>query len=105
MIDFGMGPLMNQKVYLILDGVYINPCIAENSLSHLRPCLRPSSINLWEKRHYVVTRIMHQNYQLADLVDVLAVDLDIVDRLGDSRKRHRQNDRKTIEPLQGLTDG
>jgi hypothetical protein len=34
---------------------------------------------------------MHQNSQLADLVDVLAVDFDIVDRLGDSRKRDRQD--------------
>jgi hypothetical protein len=48
---------------------------------------------------------MHHQSQLADLVDVLAVDLDIVDRLGDSRKRHRQNDRKTIEPLECLTFG
>ena len=49
--------------------------------------------------------IMHQHAQLADLVDVLAVDFDIVDRLGDSRKRNRQNDRKSIEPLQDLTVG
>jgi hypothetical protein len=48
---------------------------------------------------------MHHQSQLADLVDVLAVDLDIVDRLGDSRKGYAQNDRKTIEPLQGLTVG
>jgi hypothetical protein len=48
---------------------------------------------------------MHHHAQLADLVDVLAVDLDIVDRLGDSRKGDAQNDRKTIEPLQGLTVG
>jgi hypothetical protein len=48
---------------------------------------------------------MHQHAQLADLVDVLAVDFDIVDRLGDSRKGYAQNDRKTIEPLQGLTVG
>jgi hypothetical protein len=48
---------------------------------------------------------MHQHAQLADLVDVLAVDFDIVDRLGDSRKPNRQNDRKAIEPLQGLTVG
>jgi hypothetical protein len=39
------------------------------------------------------------------LVDVLAVDFDIVDRLGDSRKGDAQNDRKTIEPLQGLILG
>jgi hypothetical protein len=48
---------------------------------------------------------MHQNSQLADLVDVLAMDFDIVDRLGDSRKGYAQNDRKAIEPLQGLTVG
>jgi hypothetical protein len=30
-------------------------------------------------------RIMHHHSQLADLVDVLAVDFDIVDRLRDSR--------------------
>jgi hypothetical protein len=48
---------------------------------------------------------MHQHAQLAELVDVLAVDFDIVDRLGDSRKGYAQNDRKTIEPLQGLTVG
>jgi hypothetical protein len=48
---------------------------------------------------------MHQHAQLADLVDVLAVDFDIVDRLGDSRKGYAQNDRKSIEPLQGLTVG
>ena len=35
--------------------------------------------------------IMHQNAQLADLVDVLAVDFDIVDRLRDSRKGDAQN--------------
>jgi hypothetical protein len=34
---------------------------------------------------------MHHDSQLADLVDVLAVDLDIVDRLGDSRKGDAQN--------------
>jgi hypothetical protein len=34
---------------------------------------------------------MHQHAQFADLVDVLAVDLDIVDRLGDSRKGDAQN--------------
>ncbi len=48
---------------------------------------------------------MHHQSQLADLVDVLAVDFDIVDRLGDSRKGDAQNDRKTIEPLQGFTLG
>jgi hypothetical protein len=48
---------------------------------------------------------MHQHAQLADLVDVLAVDFDIVDRLGDSRKGYGQNDREAIEPLQGLTVG
>ena len=36
-------------------------------------------------------RIMHHQTQLADLVDVLAVDVDIVDRLGDSRKEYAQN--------------
>ena len=39
------------------------------------------------------------------LADVLAVDFDIVDRLGDSRKRHRQNDRKSIESLESLALG
>jgi hypothetical protein len=48
------------------------------------------------------TLIMHHQTQLADLVDVLAVDLDIVDRLGDSRKRHRQHYRKTVESLEPL---
>jgi hypothetical protein len=48
---------------------------------------------------------MHQNSQLADLVDVLAVDFDIVDRLRDSRKRNAQYYREAIETLQGLTDG
>ena len=33
---------------------------------------------------------MHHQSQLADLVDVLAVDFDIVDRLGDLRKRNPQ---------------
>ena len=33
-------------------------------------------------------RIMHQHAQLADLVDVLAVDFEIVDGLGDARKRY-----------------
>jgi hypothetical protein len=50
-------------------------------------------------------RIMHHQSQLADFVDVLAVDFDILDRLGDSRKGDAQNDRKTIEPLQGFTFG
>jgi hypothetical protein len=40
--------------------------------------------------------------QLADLVDVLAVDFDIVDRLGYSRKSYRQNDSKAVEPLERL---
>ena len=48
---------------------------------------------------------MHQHTQLADLVDVLAVDFDIVDRLGDSRKRNRQNERKSIETLEPLALG
>ena len=47
-------------------------------------------------------QIMHQHTQLADLVDLLAVDFDIVDRLGDSRKRNRQNDRQAIETLEPL---
>jgi hypothetical protein len=34
---------------------------------------------------------MHHQTKLADLVDVLAVDFDIVDRLGDSRKGNAQN--------------
>ena len=46
---------------------------------------------------------MHQHAQLADVVDVLAMDFNIVDRLGDSRKGDAQNDRKSIESLQGLT--
>ena len=50
-------------------------------------------------------RIMHHHAQLADLLDVLAVDFDIVDRLGDSRKGCAQNDRKAIEPLRGFTLG
>ena len=45
---------------------------------------------------------MHHQTQLADLLDVLAVDFNIVDRLGDSRKGDDQNDRKSIESLQGL---
>jgi hypothetical protein len=45
---------------------------------------------------------MHHQSQLANLVDVLAVDFDIVDRLGDSRKRNGQNDRKSIESLEPL---
>jgi hypothetical protein len=48
---------------------------------------------------------MHQHTQLADLVDVLAVDFDIVDRLGDSRKRNGQNDRKSTETLEPLALG
>jgi hypothetical protein len=48
---------------------------------------------------------MHHQTQLADLVDVLAADLDIVDRLGDSRKGDAQNYRKSIEALQGLAFG
>ena len=46
---------------------------------------------------------MHYQSQLADLADVLAVEFDIVDRLGDSRKGYRQNDHKAIESLQGFT--
>jgi hypothetical protein len=48
---------------------------------------------------------MHQHAQLADLVHVLAVDFDIVDRLRNSRKRDAQYDREAIETLQGLTVG
>jgi hypothetical protein len=48
---------------------------------------------------------MHHQPQLADLVDVLAMDLDIVDRLGDSRKGYAQNDREAIETLECLTFG
>jgi hypothetical protein len=48
---------------------------------------------------------MHHQSQLADLVDVLSVDFDILDGLGDSRKGYAQNYRKAIEPLQGLTVG
>jgi hypothetical protein len=45
---------------------------------------------------------MHQHAQLADLVDVLAVDFNIIDRLGDSRKGYAQNDREAIETLKRL---
>jgi hypothetical protein len=45
---------------------------------------------------------MHHQTQLADLVDVLAVDFDIIDQLGDSRKGDAQNDRKSIEALEHL---
>jgi hypothetical protein len=48
---------------------------------------------------------MHQHAQLAELVDVLAVDFDIVDRLRDSRKGYAQNDREAIETLERLTFG
>jgi hypothetical protein len=34
---------------------------------------------------------MHQDAELSYLVDVLAVDFEIVDRLSDARKRYRQN--------------
>ena len=37
------------------------------------------------------TRIMRHQTQFADLVGVLAVDINIVDRLGDSRKGDAQN--------------
>ena len=53
----------------------------------------------------IIICIMHHQSQVADLVDVLAVDFDIVDRLGDSRKRNALNDRKTIEPLECLAVG
>jgi hypothetical protein len=36
---------------------------------------------------------------------MLAVDFDIVDRLGDSRKVNAQNDRKAVETLQAFTLG
>jgi hypothetical protein len=45
---------------------------------------------------------MHHQSQLANLVDVLAVDFNIVDRLGDSRKGDAQNYRKSIEALEPL---
>jgi hypothetical protein len=45
---------------------------------------------------------MHHQSQLADLVDVFAVDFNIVDRLGDLRKSYRQNDSKAVEPLERL---
>jgi hypothetical protein len=45
---------------------------------------------------------MHHHAQLADLVDVLAVHFDIVDRLGDSRKGYAQYDREAIETLERL---
>jgi hypothetical protein len=45
---------------------------------------------------------MHHHTQLADLVDVLAVDFDIVDRMRDSRKGYAQNDREAIETLKRL---
>jgi hypothetical protein len=48
---------------------------------------------------------MHQHAQLADLVDVLAVDFDIIDRLGDSRKGYAQNYREAIESLKRLALG
>jgi hypothetical protein len=48
---------------------------------------------------------MHHQSQLADLVDVLAVDFNIVDRLRDSRKGYAQNDREAIETLKRLTFG
>jgi hypothetical protein len=48
---------------------------------------------------------MHHHAQLADLVDVLAVDFNIVDRLRDSRKGYAQNDREAIETLKRLAIG
>jgi len=48
---------------------------------------------------------MHHQSQLADLVDVLSVDFDIVDRLGDSRKGYAQYYREAIEPLEPLALG
>jgi hypothetical protein len=48
---------------------------------------------------------MHHHTQLADLVDVLAVDFNIVDRLGDSRKGYAQNYSEAIESLEPLAVG
>ena len=48
---------------------------------------------------------MHQHTQLADVVDLLAVDFNIIDGLRDSRKRNAQNDRKSIETLEPLALG
>ena len=45
---------------------------------------------------------MHQHAKFANLIDVLAVDFDIVDGLRDSRKRDGQNHRKAILTLEGL---
>jgi hypothetical protein len=48
---------------------------------------------------------MHHQSQLANLVDVLAVDFNIVDLLRDSRKGDAQNYRKSIEALEPLALG
>ena len=41
---------------------------------------------------------MHHHAQLADLVDVLAVDFDIVDRLGDKTRREARGERLEGKP-------
>jgi hypothetical protein len=64
-----------------------------------------ASERAWREVMESRARIMHYQSQLADLVDVLAVDFDIVDRLRDSRKRNGQNDRKSIETLEPLALG
>jgi hypothetical protein len=48
---------------------------------------------------------MHHQSQLADLVDVLAVELNIVARLRDSLMVYAQHDREAIETLEPLTLG
>jgi hypothetical protein len=67
-------------------------------------CRREVSIENREVLPHRV-RIMHHQTQLADLVDVLAVNFNIVDRLGDSRKGYAQNYREAIETLQGFAFG
>ena len=61
-----------------------------------------SAYDLTSSKFYNFTSIMHHHSQLDDLVDVLAVNFDIVDRLRDSRKRNGPNDRKAIETLEPL---
>ena len=46
----------------------------------------------------MVARIMHQHGQLADLVDVLALDFDIVDRLGDKTRPEALGERLEGKP-------
>jgi len=48
-----------------------------------------ASERAWREVMESRARIMHHHAQLADSVDVLAVDFGIVDRLGNSRKRNR----------------